>query len=63
MPYTLFETLSWGIYMTSSGYIASKILGFDRKSVRNIIYGTFILGCIRGYTGKNIIILLIENVY
>ena len=54
------ETLSWGITAASSAVIASAILDFDKKLLRNVVVGAFILGCIRGYTGKNIIALLFE---
>lgn len=54
------NTLSWGITGASSAVIASTILDFDKKSIRNVVIGAFILGCIRGYTGKNIIALLLE---
>ena len=56
----IIDTLSWGITAASSAVIASAILEFDKKAVRNVVIGAFILGCIRGYTGKNIIELLIE---
>jgi hypothetical protein len=55
------ETLSWGVTAASSAVIASAILDFDKKSLRNVVVGAFILGCIRGYTGKNIIALLCGN--
>jgi hypothetical protein len=55
----IIETLSWGITASSCAVIASAILEFDKISMRNIIVGAFILGCIRGYTGKSIIELLI----
>jgi|LakMenEpi03Aug12_release.lakeMendotaPanAssembly.Ray.scaffolds.fasta_scaffold738362_2 hypothetical protein len=55
------ETLSWGITASSSAVIISAILDFDKKSLRNIVVGAFILGCIRGYTGKNIVVLLCEG--
>lgn len=54
----LIDTLSWGITASSSAVIISAILDFDKKALRNVVIGAFILGCIRGYTGKNIIALL-----
>lgn len=54
------NTLSWGISAAASGVIASTILEFDKKALRNVVIGAFILGCIRGYTGKNIVALLLE---
>lgn len=56
----IIDTLSWGITAASSAVIASAILEFDKKSLRNVVISAFILGCIRGYTGQNIIALLIE---
>jgi hypothetical protein len=61
MSSTIIETLSWGITSAASGLIISIILDFDKKGIRNIIFGTFILGCIRGYTGKNIVALLLSS--
>lgn len=53
------ETLSWGVTASMSAVIISAILDFDKYSLRNIVIGSFILGCIRGYTGQNIIALLL----
>lgn len=53
------ETLSWGVTGSTAALISGLILDFDLKSIRNIMIGSFILGCIRGYTGKNIITLLL----
>jgi hypothetical protein len=55
------ETLSWGVRASASAVISSAILDFDEKSLRNIVIGAFMLGCIRGYTGKNIVALLCEG--
>jgi hypothetical protein len=52
------ESLSWGVTASVSVVIASAILDFDKKELRNLVAGAFILGCIRGYTGKNIVELL-----
>ena len=52
------ETLSWGVTASVSAIIASTILDFDKKALGNIVVGAFMLGCIRGYTGKNIVELL-----
>jgi hypothetical protein len=55
---TFIETLSWGVAASVSAVIASVIIDFDKKTLRNVVVGSFILGCIRGYTGKNIVELL-----
>ena len=57
---TFIETLSWGIAGASSAVIISAILELDKKIVRNIIVCAFISGCVRGYTGKSIVELLID---
>jgi len=54
------NTLSWGISAAASGVIVSTILEFDKKALRNVVIGAFILGCLRSYTGKNIVALLLE---
>ncbi len=59
MSSTIIETLSWGVTLAASSLIISIILQFDKKGIRNIMVGSFILGCIRGYTGKNIVALLL----
>jgi hypothetical protein len=61
MIHTFVETLSWGVASAASGLIISIILDFDKKGIRNIMFGSFILGCIRGYTGKNIVALLLSS--
>jgi len=43
----LIDTLSWGVIAATYA-----ILDFDIKSLRNIVIGAFILGCIRGYMEK-----------
>ena len=55
----LIETLSWGITASTSAVIISIILSLDKKTFRNVVIGSFIIGCIRGYTGRNIISLLL----
>jgi hypothetical protein len=55
---TFIETLSWGVTSAMAGLVVGIICDIDRKIMKNIIIGTFILGCIRGYTGKDIISLL-----
>jgi hypothetical protein len=52
------ETLFWGVTTSASAVIVSAIFDFDKKALRNVVVGAFILGCIRGYTGKNIVALL-----
>jgi len=56
---TFIEILSWGITYLATAVIISSIFEFDKKTIRNVVVGAFMLGCIRGYTGKHIIILLI----
>ena len=60
MLYTFIETISWGVTSSISGLIAATIVDVDRKYIKNIIIGLFILGCIRGYTGKDILSLLLD---
>jgi len=55
------ETLSWGVVTAASGVIVSAIFDVDKISLRNIVISFFILGCIRGYTGKNIVELLLDS--
>ena len=43
----IIETLSWGVTAASSVIIISAIFDFDRKAMRNIVIGAFILVCIR----------------
>lgn len=57
---TFTETLSWGVVGATSAVVISAILELDKKMVRNIIVCAFISGCIRGYTGKSIVELLID---
>lgn len=54
----LIEILSWGFVSSSCAVIVSAIFEFDKKVFRNVVIGAFFLGCIRGYTGKDIISLL-----
>jgi hypothetical protein len=49
-----------GYNCVTSAVIVSAILEFDKKALRNVVIGAFILGCIRGYTGKNIIEIITE---
>jgi hypothetical protein len=56
---TTIETLSWGVTTAFSSLIIATIFDFDRKTIRNILICSFIFGCIRGYTGKNVCILLL----
>lgn len=59
--FTIFiETLSWGVVGASSAVIISAILDLDKKMLRDIIIFAFISGCVRGYTGKSIVELLID---
>jgi hypothetical protein len=46
------ETLSWGVTAAMSSLIMSIIFNFDIKTLRNVVIGSFILGCIRGYNQK-----------
>lgn len=57
---TFIETLSWGVAGATSAVIISAILELEKKMVRNITVSAFILGCIRGCTGKSIVELLID---
>jgi len=57
---TIIETLSWGVTTAFSSLIISTIFDFDRKIMRNIVILSFMLGCIRGYTGQNILTLLLN---
>jgi hypothetical protein len=61
MQNKLINTLTWGCAMYSSSYIFFYIFKYDKNSLRNIAFGSFVLGCIRGYTGKNIIALLLTK--
>ena len=54
------ETLSWGVVSAMSAVITSAIFDFDKYTLRNIVIGAFICGCIRGYTGQNIVALLLN---
>jgi hypothetical protein len=56
----IIETLSWGVVGAMSAVITGAIFDFDKYALRNIVIGAFICGCIRGYTGKNIVALLIN---
>lgn len=53
------ETLFWGVASSISAVVISIIFDFNNYTARNIIISAFILGCIRGYTGKDIIALLL----
>jgi hypothetical protein len=46
------ETLSWGVTAAMSSLIMSIIFNLDIKTLRNVVIGSFILGCIRGYNQK-----------
>ncbi len=56
----IIETLSWGVTGAMSAVIVSAILDFDKYALRNVVVGAFICGCIRGYTGQNIVALLLN---
>lgn len=49
------EILSWGVAGTIPAVIGGVILEFDIYTLRNVVIFAFISGCIRGYTGQNII--------
>lgn len=51
---TFIEILSWGVITGTMAIIVSIIFEFDKICLRNIVVGSFIIGCIKGYTGKNI---------
>jgi hypothetical protein len=55
------KTLSWGITASVSSVIISIICNYNMKTVRNLVIGSFIFGCIRGYTGKPMFDLLLEG--
>lgn len=59
--YTLIKTISWGVVSSIYAQIVSKLLKFNKEEIRNITISAFILGCIRGYTDKNIITLLLQT--
>lgn len=56
----IIETLSWGLVGAISAVIIGSIFEFDKYALRNVVIGTFICGCIRGYTGQNIVALLLN---
>ena len=56
---TTLETLSWGITGALSSTIRCLKLNFKTKSIINIVVMTTILSMMRGYTGKNIVVLLL----
>ena len=60
MLHTIYKTVSWGTYSALSSTLFCIIFGFEKKSKRNIVIMSTILGCIRGYTGKNIIALCLS---
>ena len=43
------KTLSWGVTAAMSALIMSIIFNFDIRTLRNVVIGSFIFGCIRGY--------------
>lgn len=59
----LIETLSWGVVGATSAVIISAILKLENKKKMVIIFivCAFISGCIRGYTGKSIVELVLNN--
>ena len=57
---TFIETISWGLTSAISGLVIGTIFKVDGKKIKNVIIGSFVLGCIRGYTGKDILTLLLE---
>jgi hypothetical protein len=59
---TFLETVSWGITGTMCSTILCIIFNIDnKKSFRNIVIVSTILGMIRGYTGKDMITLLLSE--
>ncbi len=56
---TFMETLWWGVAALVSAVIASVIFDFDKNTLINVVVVSFILGCIRGYTGKHLVTLLL----
>ena len=52
------ETLSWGVIIGTTSIIISIIFDFDKISLRNFVVGSFIIGCIKGYTKKNILCII-----
>jgi hypothetical protein len=54
----LCKTIFWGLSGAISADFMSKILGFNNScKYRNI---GFVMGCIRGYTGKTLFELLLN---
>jgi hypothetical protein len=60
MFYIIIDTLSWGVTTAFCSLIISVILESDRNRIKNIVFFSFIYGCIRGYTGENVFTILLN---
>ena len=56
MLFMIATTLTWGIVSSAAAFTISTIFYITKKSLqKSIVVGAFILGCIRGYTGKSLL--------
>ena len=56
MLFILVTTLTWGLASSAAAFAISTIFYVSKKSIQGtIVVGAFVLGCIRGYTGKSLL--------
>jgi RsiW-degrading membrane proteinase PrsW (M82 family) len=53
MIFRVVTTFAWGVVSSIAALVISSIFYVSKKSIQNsIVFAAFVLGCVRGYTGK-----------